>query len=238
MGIVERISVVIDSKLEGGGFKGFKAAVSEADTLGGKFKAGWKNVSQQVQANAGALAAGAGAALIAFGIKAVAAFENTAKAAVDMAKATGLSIEQASRWIAVGDDFGVSAESLTTALARIGKNLDSTAFDKYGISATTTNGALLEVLDTINNTAPLERAAVGQELLGKGYKSLAPLLGKTRAEYEQMLSSVEDGQVITASEAKKAERMRLAQDALADALKDVTLAVGEQVAEYAPLIEK
>lgn len=238
MGFKETISVVISTKMDAAGFKGFRTAVAEADTLGGKFKAGWKNATSQVGANIGALAVSGGAALLAFGIKAVHAFESTAKAALDLGKATGLSTEQASRWIAVGDDFGVSAESLASALGKMGKNLDSAAFEKYGITAETTNGALLDVLETLNNTAPVDRARVGMELLGKGWKSVAPLLGHTRAEYEKMLGSVEDGQVITASEAKKAERMRLAEDALADALKDVTLAVGEQVAELAPLIDR
>ena len=238
MGFKETISVVISTKMDAAGFKGFRTAIAEADTLGGKFKAGWKNATAQVGANIGALAVSGGAALVAFGIKAVHAFEDTAKAALDLGKATGLSTEQASRWIAVGDDFGVSADSLASALGKMGKNLDSAAFEKYGISAETTNGALLDVLETLNNTAPVDRARVGMELLGKGWKSVAPLLGHTRAEYEKMLGSVEDGQVITASEAKKAERMRLAEDALADALKDVTLAVGEQVAELAPLIDR
>jgi hypothetical protein len=239
MAFVERLKIILDMDSNNAktGLKSIGKEISNADGLTNKLKAGWKGASQSIAANIGAIAVTGGAALVAFGIKAVHAFENTAKAAVDMAAATGLSVEQASRWIAVGDDFKVSAESLTTALVRVGKNLDSAAFEKYGITATTTNGALLDVLDTINNTAPLERAAVGQELLGKGYKSLAPLLGKTRAEYEKMLASVEDGQVITASEAKKAERMRLAEDALADAVQEVTLAIGEQVAELGPLIE-
>lgn len=243
-GFVERISVIIDSKLEGGGFKGFKAAVAEADTLGGKFKAGWKNVSSQVQANAGTLAATAGAALLAFGMKASQAFQGVAKAAVDMGKATGLSTEQASRWIAVADDYQVSASTLTTALVKVGKSLDSASFEKYGIAtrdaagnAREANDIFLDVLEVLNNTAPAERAKVGTDLLGKGYKELAPLIGKTRDQYQDMLSTVEAGQVITEKEAKKAERLRLAEDALKDALNEATLAVGGFVAEMAPMIE-
>ena len=73
-------------------------------------------------------------------------------------------------------------------------------------------------------------------MFGKGYQSLTPILGHTRAEYEKMLGSVEKGQVITEAEAKKAEKFRLAEDQLGDALKDVTIAVGEQVAGLAPLL--
>ena len=75
-------------------------------------------------------------------------------------------------------------------------------------------------------TNETERAQAGNELFGKGYAKLAPLIGHTKDEYEKMLGSVEKGQVITESEAKSAEQMRLAQDKLKDALGEVALAVG------------
>jgi len=246
-GFVERISVIIDTKVDGAlsGIKGFRSAVAEADGFTNKFKAGWKNASAQVSANAGMLAATAGTALVAFGVKAVEAFQNTAKAAIDLSKATGLSVEQASRWIAVADDYGVSASTLATALGRIGKNLDGKAMAEYGIAtrdaagnARDANDIFLDVLGVLNNTAPAERAKVGADLLGKGYKELAPIVGKTRAEYEKMLSTVEDGQVITDKEAKKSEKMRLAQDKLTDALGEFTLATGEAASGLAPLVER
>ena len=243
---VERISVIIDTKADQAvsGIKSFRSAVSEANGISGKFKAGWKQATSAAGQNIGMFAATAAASLVAFGIKAVRAFEDTAKAAVDLGKATGLSTEQASRWIAVADDYEVSAGDLQAALVKMGKSLDGAAFDQYGIATKnaagetrTANAIFLDVLETINNTAPMDRAKVGTDLLGKGFAGLAPMLGKSRKEYEKMLAEVEAGQVITASEAKKAERMRLAQDKLADALKDTTLAVGEQVAALAPYIE-
>lgn len=246
MSFTERLRILIDvdSKNATTGIAGFRNAVSGADGMVGKFKAGANSAMQSVKANAGALAMAGGAALIAFGAKAVEAFTSTAKAAIDMGKATGLSTEQASRWIAVGDDFEVTASQIATAMGRIGKNMDSDAMKKYGIEtrdaaghAKSSNEVFLDVLDVLNNTAPAERARVAAELLGKGWQGIAPLLGKTREEYEKMLGSVESGQVITAKEAAKAEKMRLAQDALADALDEVTLAFGALVAEAAPTIE-
>ena len=246
MAFVERLKIILD--MEGDhaktGLRAIGKEISAADGLAGKFKAGWKGAMDTAKANAAAFATVAGAALVTFGIKAVHAFESTAKAAVDLGKATGLSTEQASRWIAVGDDYEVSAPASATALAKVGKSLDSAAFDKYGIAthdaagnARDANDIFLDVLDTLNNTAPAERAKVGTDLLGKGYKELAPLVGKSRAEYEKMLSTVEAGQVVTEKEAKKAERMRLAEDKLKDALGEVTLAVGDFVAGMAPMIE-
>lgn len=242
---MERISVIIDAKVDGftAGFKKMRADIAEADTLTGKFKAGFAGVADGVKANAGMLAATAGAALVAFGAKAVQVFTDTSKAAIDLSKATGLSIEQASRWIAVGDDFGVTGDQIAAAIGRIGKELDSAKWDKYGIAtrdaagqAKDANVLFLDVLEVLNNTAPAERAKVGAELLGRGWQAVAPILGQTREAYEAMLGTVEDGQVITTAEASKAEKMRLAQDKLSDALGDLTLAFGELFSAGSPVL--
>jgi hypothetical protein len=227
------------------GLSGFKKSIGEAEGAGNKLKAGFANVKEQVVANAGALAVGAGAALVAFGVKAVGAFTDTAKAAKDLGDATGLSTEEASRWIAVGDDMEVSAEALTTAFGKVSKSLDSGKWEQYGIAtrdaggkARDVNDILLDSFDALGKIQnETERAKAGNELFGKGYKELAPLIGKSRKEMEAYLGAVEKGQVVTDAEAEKAERFRLAQDALNDALQEVTLSVGEQVAGLAPLIE-
>jgi hypothetical protein len=225
--------------------KGFRQSIADADGVTNKFKAGASSAMASVSANAGALAVTGGAALVAFGVKAVGAFTDTAKAAVDLSKATGLSTEEASRWIAVGDDYQVTAEQLTSGLGRIGKTLNDTKWAEYGIAtrdaggnARATNDILVDTLTMLSGvTNETDRARIGNDLFGKGYANLAPLIGHTADQYKEMLGAVEDGQVVTDKEAEKAERFRLAQDALSDALQEVTLRVGEMVAEMAPAIE-
>ncbi len=225
---------------------GFRQSIAQADTTTKKFKAGMGSVGQSIKANMGLSLATAGTAAVAYGIKAVGAFTNTAKAAIDMGAATGLAREDASRWIAVGDDFGRTAEQLTSGIGKIGKTLDSGKWEQYGVAtrdaagnARNANDVLIDSLAMLGKiTNETERARVGNELFGKGYINLAPMVGKTAAEYRKMLGAVEDGQVITAAEAKKAERMRLAQDALSDALNEVTLSLGEAVAGMGPAIEQ
>ncbi len=244
----EKIRVLLELDGDGAesGFKRFRTSVSEADGVTGKFKAGASSAFQSIKDNAGAMALGAGTAIAAFAVKAVHEFEQTAKAAIDLGSATGLSTEAASRWIAVGDDFGVTAEGLQGGIGKIAKSLDDAKWDKYGIEtrdaagkARDANAILIDSLATLSNISnATERARVGNELFGKGYSNLAPLIGHTREEYEDMLGAVEDGQVITDKEAKKAEDMRKAEDALADALKEVTLQVGQAVAGFAPFIQK
>lgn len=243
-----RISTAIEFTTESAksSLASLRQSVNEADGAGGKFKAGFASLKQSVSENAGAVAAVAGAALLSFGIKAVSAFTNTAKAAIDLGTATGLSTEQASRWIGVADDMGVSAEALQAGIGKIGKTLDAPQWEKYGIAtrdagghAKSTNDILLDSFDKLSKiTNETERAKAGNALFGKGYASLSPLIGKSREEMEKYLGSVEKGQVITEQEAAKAEKFRLAQDKLSDAMHEVTLAVGQQVAALAPYIEK
>lgn len=246
--MANRISTVLDIDDKGfrGSLKSIGSAVGEADGLFGKFKAGTSAGLDVLKQNAGAFAVAGGAALVAFGIKAVGAFTDTAKAAIDLGSVTGLAVEDASRWIGVGDDFKVTAEDLTTSIGKIGKGLDNAKWEKYGIAtrdaggqARDANDILLDSLTKLSSvTNETERARIGNDLFGKGYAKLAPLVGHTRDEYEKMLGSVEKGQVITEAEAAKAEKFRLAQDQLGDAFKEVTIAIGEQVAALAPLLVK
>lgn len=242
----ERIRLVfdVDTVNSKKGFSQFGKDIREAEGLTGKMKAGVGSLSTMLKDNMGAAAIAGGAALVAFGVKAVGAFTDTAKAAIDMSKATGLSVEEASRLIAVGDDLGVSAEGLTAGLGKIAKTLDGTQWAKYGIATKdaggntrSTNDIFLDALETLGKISnETDRAAAGNELFGKGYANLAPIVGKTRAEMEDYLASVEDGQVITKEEAKKAEKMRLAMDTLSDSLGELALSFGAVAAEAAPLI--
>lgn len=246
-GFRETISILlqVDEKGAVGGIKSFRQSVVDADGVTGKFKAVVGGAFQYAKDHATEMALAGGAALVAFAVKAVNAFEDTAKAAVNLAAATGLSTEQASRWIAVGDDFQVTADQLTSGIGRIAKTLNDSKWAEYGIQTRDAAGNVRSANDVLVDTLSMlskvknetERARIGNDLFGKGFAGLAPLLGHTAAEYRNMLGSVEKGQVVTAAEAEKAERMRLAQDALADAIHEVTLQFGEWAAEAAPAIE-
>lgn len=248
MSFTERLKVVIDVVSDGAtrGISDFRSEVAKADTFAGKLKAGTKSLSGTFSSFVSS-PAGAATAIAAVGtaaIKAADQFSNLAKQALDLGKATGLSTEEASRWLATADDFGVSAESLAAGIGRISKSLDSPKWAEYGIAtrdaagnARSSNEIFLDTLDLLGRTpSATERARIGADLLGKGWQSISPIVGNTREEYEKMLASVSEGQVITDGEAAKGEKWRLAMDNLGDSFGDVALSLGEVAVAFEPVL--
>ena len=229
-------------------FRKFGTTVEKSTLQASAATSKWKSVTTQafseVSKHANMLAGAALAGIVGFAFKGAQEFTKLAKSAVDLAKATGLSTEEASRWIAVGDDMQVSAEALTTTISRVGKTLDAKAWQKYGIATRDAGGQALDVNDIMVDTLATlsampnatERAQAGAALFGKSWAAIAPLMGKTAGEYRSLLAAVSDGQVITDAEAAKAEELRLAWDEVSDAVRDLGLALGQMVSGAAPLL--
>lgn len=242
MAFTERLKVVIDvvSGNATRGLSDFRSEVAKADTWTGKLKAGTKALGNSFVSMAASPegAAAAIGAVTAVAIKGAHQFMELAKASNDLAQATGLTIEQASRWIEVGKDYGVSAEALASTIGKLNRTLDPRVAAEYGIALTDSSGkarsandVFLDVIAAISNTdSAAERARMGTRLLGRGWQQLAPILGKSRSQYEEMLSTIKDGQVITEEEYKKAEKLRMGLDELNDSWDNLTLQIGQAAA--------
>jgi len=116
-------------------FNNFKSAVGEAEGGMNKFKAGGNAVLESVKANAGAFALAAGASLVTFAAKGVAAFQDLALASDEFASATGLSVEEASRLLEVTGDLSIEAGSVETAIGKMNQNLGKSPdlFEELGV---------------------------------------------------------------------------------------------------------
>jgi hypothetical protein len=239
MAIRERLIYAIDIVTDGAnkGLSNFRSSVKEAEGATGKFKAGASSAFSSVQANAGALALGAGAALAAFGAKAVSEFQNVALAAGKFSDATGLAVDEASRWIEVAGDVGVPVEAIEGAVARMNKAIATggAAVEEYGISLQRTsdgtadvNGTFLNAIDVIGKIEdPTKRAQAAQEVFGKSYKDMAEIVFDSADNLKTKLGEVSDAKVINEKELEKARRFRATMDDLKDAVEDATLIVGE-----------
>lgn len=207
-------------------FANFKTDVGNATGAMGKFKAGSNAALGAVKANAGALALAGGAALAGFAVKAIGAFQDLALESGKFADATGLSVEEASRWKEVGGDIGVGADSIQTALGKMNKTLGTTPelFQQLGVNVVRTdsglidvNGTFLAVIDRLKEIKdPAERARVAAQLLGKGWQEMAQFINMGSAELQKSLDSVSGAQVISAEELKRAKEYRDTVDELGD----------------------
>jgi hypothetical protein len=217
-------------------FANFKTDVSNATGAMGKFKAGSNAALGAVKANAGALALAGGAAIAGFAVKAVGAFQNLALASGKFADATGLSVEEASRFIEVGGDIGIEAGTIETAIGKMNKTLGATpeVFKQLGVDVVRTdsgltdvNGTFLAVIDRLNEIEdPAQRATTAAQLLGKGWQSMAELINLGSDEIKKSLDSVAGAQVISNEELARAKEYRDTVDSLSDLWEGFTIEAG------------
>ena len=217
-------------------FGNFKASVANAEGAMGKFRAGASSALDIVKANAGTFALGAGTALATFGVKAVGAFQDLALGAGKFADATGLAVEDASRWIEVAGDIGIEAGTIETAMGKMNKVLGTSPalFKELGVEVKRTstgavdaNQTFLNVIDRLNGIKdPAERAKVASQLLGKGWQSMAELIGQGSEKLTQSLKSVDDSKIIDSKKLADARAFRASLDDLKDASEGFAISLG------------
>ena len=220
-------------------FDNFKTDVGNATGAMGKFKAGSNAALSAVKANAGNFAMAAGSALVGFAAKGVTAFQNLALESGKFADATGLSVEEASRFIEVGGDIGVEAQYIEVALGKMNKVLGATpkVFQRLGveiaktdIGATDVNQTFLNVVKRLNEIEdPAQRAATASELLGRGWQEMAEIIMMGSDELSKSLGAVSDAKVIDDKELKKARDFRGAMDNMNDSVEDLSITLGQQL---------
>jgi hypothetical protein len=246
--MANKISVLIDVATDKAvsGLKGFKQSVADADGAMGKMKAGASSAFDSIKANAGNMALVAGSAIVAFGVKAVSSFQDAALAAGKFADATGLSVETASKWTAVADDIGISAETMEKSFGKlavsVGKN--NPLLEEYGITVQKgadgqddMNATMLNAIDVIKGIEdPTKKAAVAQAALGKGWMDMAELIEVGSDDLTASMDQVSEAQIIDPEEVEKARKMRAQMDELQDALRDVSLVVGEDLVPTVTLL--
>ena len=217
-------------------FANFKTDVGAAQGAMGKFKAGSNSALSAVKANAGNFAMAAGAALVGFGVKAISAFQDLALASGRFADATGLSVEEASRFIEVGGDLKIEADAMQAAIGKMNKTLGTSPelFAELGVDVVKTDDGLTDVNATFLKVIgrlkgikdPTERARVGALLLGKGWQSMSQLVELGSVKLKRALDGVSSSQVISAKELKKAQEFRDTMDDLGDIWSGVLIEAG------------
>lgn len=219
------------------GFKNFKAKVGEAEGSLGKLKAGFGATTDYMTANAGAFATAAGTAIAKFAADSIGAFYDLAISAGKFSDATGLAVEDASRWMEVAGDIGIEAGDVQTMVGKMNKALGATPqlFTDLQIPIARTKDGITDVNETFLNAIkaiqkikdPTEKAAVAAKLFGKGWQAAAELINMNVDDIRRNLADVSDAKVINPEEREKAVKLREETDKLKDKWEEVKLVVGE-----------
>lgn len=233
-------------------FAKFKGDIAAADGTMSKFKAGSKAAFDGVKAQAGNLAMVAGTAIATFAIKAVGDFQDLAIAAGKFSDATGLTVEDASKFMEAAGDIGVPVDKLEDAIGRLNRTIgaDPDKVRDLGVDLVYLNDGSLDVNETFLNTIdrikaikdPAEKAKVAAQLLGKGWQDMAELIELGADDLRASLDSVDDSKIIDKEEVDKAKNYRAAMDQLKDSFEKMAINLGERlipkVAELLELLAK
>ena len=157
--------------------------------------------------------------------------------------ASGESWESASRFVAIADDLGVSAEQVASGVNKLAKAAAGGELEKFGLEAvrakdgTIDMGATLAmVADAMNNTHDqAKKAAMGTALLGKSWVDLNPLLEQGSAGIKEAMAGVKGYQIVTEESAAKQREMALAMDDLHDSISGLQMAFAK---DFVPEIAK
>lgn len=155
----------------------------------------------------GALTLGIGGIGVALGAMstaataALAAFKNLAFQVRDLTFLSGGTAEQVSGLIDVLDDYGVEMDTVDRAMVKLSKAVHegSPSLDQLGISIRTATGHLksahtlfYEIVDALKNTrSEVERNALAQDIFGKGWINMLPVLQQGSAVLKEMAAASE-----------------------------------------------
>jgi hypothetical protein len=238
MAFSDKLTVVIDfvTGPAQSGVKKLRTEVAQAEGAMGKMKAATVGVGSALNQYAGQAAMAAGAALVAFGVKSVKAFQDTALAAGEFADAAGIAVEDASRWTEVAGDLGIEAGAVQGAILKMNKALGDgkSVFADYGVEVVKTKDGMVDSNATFTNALttigaiedPTLRAKAAQEVFGKSYASVAQLMELSATDLKAALDGVSSAKIITDREKRNAREFQAAMDTLKDRLEDVQLEVG------------
>ena len=218
-------------------FYNFKSAVGDAEGGLGKFKAGSTAIFDAVKANAVTFGIAAGAAVIGFANESITAFQDVALEAGKFADATGLAVEDASRYIEVAGDIGIPIDAVEQAIGRLNKTIgaDPDAVRDLGVDLVYLKDGSLDANATFINTIqhikdikdPAQKAREAARLLGKGWQKMAELIEMGADDLETALKNVGEAQVVDPEELRKAKEFRDTMDDFGDKAKALAINFGE-----------
>jgi hypothetical protein len=232
-----KIKVIIDVVADKAStsLRSFKTDLANTEGALGKMKVTGSAAFETIKGNAANFAMAAGAALVGFAAKAVGEFQKLALEAGKFADATGLAVEDASRWIEVAGDVGVGADQIQAAILKMNREIANGGLDQFANDVVRAKDGTVDASATFENLVtkigaikdPTDRAAAAQKAFGKGFASIAELMEMDAVQLRAALEGVSEAKIIDKGELDKAREFRDAMDNLRDKTEDLALTLGE-----------
>jgi len=156
-----------------------------------------------------------------------------------LADATGLSTEAASRWLEVGADMGVGADKIAGLIEKMTLNLGKSPaqFKALGIEVqhaadgtADMNATLLLAIDRLDGIKdPTEKAKVAASLFGKSWADAAELVGLGADKVKEKLADVSDAKLFDSKKVAEAREFRDQMENLKDVGEDLAMTIGKEL---------
>lgn len=221
---------------------GLKAAQKEAKEFEKTIKP-----SKELLTSMGTVATTAGLAVVGSMTAMAKAAANYGDELLDASRRTGASVEELAKLKFAAEQSGASFGDVSAGLRVLAKNMEAAAdgsakqtaaFRDLGISVLDSSGKLRPMNDLLGDVADrfagmedgAEKAALAQELFGRGGTALIPVLSEGRAGLKNMGDMAERlGLVISTQAAKAADEFNDTLDQNKAALQGLSNAIGQAI---------
>ncbi len=245
MGVIADLLVKV-----GADVASFKTGMTEVNTKVDEAGSGFAKLGPLALGVAGGILA-VGAGLTAFGLHAIDTATAAGQAAFEMSEKFGLTGQQASAYLSVGSQLGLTNEQVSKSFQFLSKNVSAMqitleaggkiskttgqVYKDLGINLLDSSGhmksaneLMLESADAFKNLQDgPEKASLAMKLFGKSGTDMLPMLNQGRAGIEQMMAAGQKmGAVMSNDQVKAAHDLEMQHKKLDTAMAGVTLQIG------------
>jgi hypothetical protein len=152
---------------------------------------------------------------------------------------SGEAAEEASRFVAIADDYGIAANTMSNSLFFLGRAVATNAkgLSDLGVQVVKNKQGGTDLRATLVNVAnayashndAAQRAAIVQAALGRQGRELIPVLEKGGAALENLLNTTPSGQILSQEDLDRAREFQLATDNLHDSIQEISIAIGRDL---------
>lgn len=169
----------------------------------------------------------------------VTAFIGLADSVREVAQRSGATADEASRLVAVTDDYGVSSTSAANSAFFLGRAISQNEekLTKLGVVVDRNNDGSVNLTGTLVNVADAyartndagRRAELVQTALGRQGRELIPILEQGGEALERMFAETPEGQLLDERDLERAREFQLAVDNLHDVWQEFMVEIGREI---------